>query len=1349
MAVGFSSAVWGQNVVTGFTLIDADTDVAVAGFDPIPSGGTINLADLASTNVNIRVNTTPATDFGSVQMNLSGATVKGQLENVPPWALWGDSSGNYNAGSLNTGAHSMTATPYDANGGAGGTGTAGTPLTIPFTVIDVSVGPPTVSITSPLNGTTVNEPANFLIQADASDPGGSVTQVEFFEGGTTSLGVDATAPYEVVWNGVTAGSYTLTAEATDDETNTTTSAPVTVNVVVPGVGGTVSGELKKWHKVTVTFDGPSTNEGATPNPFMDYKLDVTFTGPDGRVYVVPGYYAADGNAANTGATAGNKWRAHLAPDVEGEWSYTASFRMGTDVAVDDTVTGTSTSFDGASGTFVIGPSDKGGRDFRGKGRLQYVGGHYLRFADSKEYFLKQGADAPENFLAYAEFDGPFKTDGQYNTGTFANEAESIKEWSAHAGDWMSGDPTWGQVDGVAGTYGQEIIGALNYLASEGMNVFSFLTFNIKGDDRNVFMYTDYNERARLDVSRLDQWEVVFEHADELGMFLHFKTQETENDDELDSGNVGDERTLYYRELIARYAHHLGLNWNLGEENRQTTAQRQAMAQYFRDHDPYDHLIVLHTFPGEKNAVYTPLLGSASELTGVSLQGGNAFFNDVHGDVTTWVANSAGTSPSKPWVVAYDEPGNAQDGLIPDVDEDGSSAGNQVSGRKNALWGTLLGGGCGNEWYFGYGHPHSDLTCEDFRSRDQWWDVCRYALEFFEKTGVPFWEMTNDNTKSSASDDYCFFKAGDAYVVYLEDGGTTNLDMTGESGDFSVRWYDPRNGGAMQLGSVTEVTGGSSVSLGAAPGATTEDWVILVEVAKDILFIRGADRSGGLGSGGNITTQLADIADFSTSSGNTGWGELANLLRAEGYTVTQVTETAEAPTGSVDGVHIDLENENLSQYAAVVFGSNNANDYDAAAIDAVESYVRGGGAALFISDANFGRDWRDAADSDQLFLDRFGLIMNQDQGTYEIGDAVGEVLEPGHPILSGVSEFRGEGVSPLMLASTGAPPAGVTLTRVTFRNLGGGGSNATRLNNPPFSAGNQQGPSCNLNNVAGDADCPPDILDRIATMVVGDVDAGRVVGFFDRNTFFNANGAGGADLNLFDHTQLAKNLFGWLVNDPPVVGAGADFSVVLPAGGTLAGSVSDDGCPADASLMVAWSKVSGPGGVVFGDDASATTGVSFGMPGVYVLRITGDDGEKETSAEVTVTVNDSFAAWAVREACGNTDPNADDDEDGVTAFGEYAAGADAKVADRELATPLVEVDGGSLAIVYRRLKFATDVTYTPQRSGTLGSGAVWDGTGSLFVETVIADDGVVETVRATLVEAIQPGLNVFLRVRYSN
>ncbi|MEL7336714.1 MAG: DUF5060 domain-containing protein, partial [Planctomycetota bacterium] len=346
----------------------------------------------------------------------------------------------------------------------------------------------------------------------------------------------------------------------------------------------VSGEMKQWHCVTLTMQGPMSSESATPNPFMDFRLQVEFShAASGLKYSVPGYFAADGDAANTSASEGNQWRCHLSPDHAGEWTYRVSFRKGSNVAVADSsdagqpVEG----MDGLTGQFTIAASDKSGRDLRGKGRLQYVGRHHLRFAGNGEFFLKAGVDAPENLLAYRDLDGDFKTDGVKDN--------LIKDWTPHVRDWCDGDPTWG--DGK----GKGLVGAINYLANEGLNVFSFLTLNIDGDDRNVFPYTNYEERYRIDVSRMDQWEVLFSHGERLGMYLHFKTQEAENVNLLDDGELGPQRKLYYRELIARFSHHMALNWNLGEEvglgHKVSTEKKQAWANFFKEHDPYHHHIV--------------------------------------------------------------------------------------------------------------------------------------------------------------------------------------------------------------------------------------------------------------------------------------------------------------------------------------------------------------------------------------------------------------------------------------------------------------------------------------------------------------------------------------------------------------------------------------------------------------------------------------------------------------------------------------------------------------------------------------------------------------------------------------
>ena len=86
---------------------------------------------------------------------------------------------------------------------------------------------------------------------------------------------------------------------------------LTVLCLVPAAAapeGVVSGELKAWHKVTLTLDGPAARERDTaPNPFLDYRLTVRFTHESGSpAYDVPGYFAADGNAGETSAEAGSE-----------------------------------------------------------------------------------------------------------------------------------------------------------------------------------------------------------------------------------------------------------------------------------------------------------------------------------------------------------------------------------------------------------------------------------------------------------------------------------------------------------------------------------------------------------------------------------------------------------------------------------------------------------------------------------------------------------------------------------------------------------------------------------------------------------------------------------------------------------------------------------------------------------------------------------------------------------------------------------------------------------------------------------------------------------------------------------
>ena len=92
------------------------------------------------------------------------------------------------------------------------------------------------------------------------------------------------------------------------------------------------------------------------------------------------------------------------------------------------------------------------------------------------------------------------------------------------------------------------------------------------------------------------------------------------------------------------------------------------------------------------------------------------------------------------------------------------------------------------------------------------------------------------------------------------------------------------------------------------------------------------------------------------------------------------------------------------------------------------------------------------------------------------------------------------------------------------------------------------------------------------------------------------------------------------NQAPVVDAGPDQGITLPAVATLSGTVSDDGEPdPPAAVTVAWSKVSGPGTVAFANANAAATTATFSGPGTYVLRLTANDSALSSANEATFTV----------------------------------------------------------------------------------------------------------------------------------
>ena len=175
--------------------------------------------------------------------------------------------------------------------------------------------------------------------------------------------------------------------------------------------------LPLGYSKTLSFQGPATSEDSPDNPFTDYRLLVTFQHAE-TLHVVRGFYAADGNAAETGADSGAVWKVRFAPDRVGKWNYAAELRRGGKIAIDDRPDrGEIVELQNATGSFEVTARRKAGgsRDFRDTGRLVVDNG-YFRLGAGGPRLLKAGANSPENLLAYQDFDDTYRLQGKARDG---------------------------------------------------------------------------------------------------------------------------------------------------------------------------------------------------------------------------------------------------------------------------------------------------------------------------------------------------------------------------------------------------------------------------------------------------------------------------------------------------------------------------------------------------------------------------------------------------------------------------------------------------------------------------------------------------------------------------------------------------------------------------------------------------------------------------------------------------------------------------------------------------------------------------------------------------------------------
>ncbi|WP_346881715.1 Ig-like domain-containing protein [uncultured Algibacter sp.] len=572
--------------------------------------------------------------------------------------------------------------------------------------------------------------------------------------------------------------------------------------------------FRKWDKIAVSLTLPS-NISESNTSFRNNRMDVIFTAPNGSTIRVPGFFAADGNAANSNAKQGRIFKAYLRPYQTGSWTYRVLYYTGNNVALRNVnqLPAPIHNITGAIGN--ISNTNKSAPDLRAKGRLEYqkTGNNnqrrYLKWAETGEYFLKFGPDSPENLLDYNDFD---HDENKKNCGLCTEHA-----FNPHARDWKSGDPTWD------GGKGKNLIGAVNYLKNQQMNSMSMSLFG--GDDKNVFPWTTIGNKFQFDVSKLEQWEIVFDHAEKNGLMLHFKLAEAENWDAL----TLDQIKVYYREMVARFGHHLAVEWNISEEfgGKNSTAPANAIPRidFLASIDPWQSHRVFHTYPGQHEKFYNYLINNKAKITGASIQSSQArSYDDAYdgkSGIKTWVNKSKNNNI--PWVVASDEQNSGKTGVFTSESINNNNVITQA--RTKILWKGLMGGGAGVMWY---GGSQGDFKTENFNRFNTLFNWSKIAiLEFFEGNNIEYWKMQNNDALASGNKNRCLAQVGTAYIIYLENGGTSNINLNGQSGNFSVKWFNPRNGGGLQNGSVTSISGGGNKGIGNPPNNANSDWVAFI------------------------------------------------------------------------------------------------------------------------------------------------------------------------------------------------------------------------------------------------------------------------------------------------------------------------------------------------------------------------------------------------------------------------------------------------------------------------------------------------------------------------------------------
>ena len=282
------------------------------------------------------------------------------------------------------------------------------------TAVSITVNAlPTVSMTSPAGGAVFAAPGSMTLTATASDSDGSIQQVEFFHGGTNLIATVTSSPYTYDWSGVAAGSYSLTAKATDNLNGATTSSPVAVTVT---------------NAPSVTLTSPANN--ATFSAPASVTLTATASDSDGSIQQVEVFHGGtDLNSTGTTSPYTYDWTNVGA----GSYSLTAKATDNLGIATTSTPANITVTAGAPAGLYFIHP------DHLNTPRAIYNDQQQLAWRwDQAEPFGNSPPDENPNGLG--SFDLPLRLPGQYYDRETALHYNTRRDYDPSTGRYVESDP---------------------------------------------------------------------------------------------------------------------------------------------------------------------------------------------------------------------------------------------------------------------------------------------------------------------------------------------------------------------------------------------------------------------------------------------------------------------------------------------------------------------------------------------------------------------------------------------------------------------------------------------------------------------------------------------------------------------------------------------------------------------------------------------------------------------------------------------------------------------------------------------------------------------------------------------